>query len=206
MSSSRLSRNPIFTQQQEHEIAGQIKLLGSLYYGLSVADLRKHVYICAELNNIKNNFDQSSKTAKLDWVHGFMRRNPSISVRKAEATSLNMVSAFNKEEITNFYDKLDELIEKHMFPPINIYNADETGVTTVTDPEKVLVEKGQKRVGAVTSGERGRNTTVMYAMSAAENFIPPMFIFIRQRMKPLLKKDEPFGALYTNSKNSWINE
>lgn len=206
MSNPRLGRKPVFTQQQETEIAEQVKLLGSLYYGLNVADLRKLVYKYAELNNIKNNFEQSSKTAGLDWVHAFMTRNPSVSIRKAEATSLNRISAFNKEEITHFYDKLGDLMEKHKFIPSNIYNADETGITTVTDPGKVLAEKGQRRVGSVTSGERGSNITVMCAMSAAGNFIPPMFIFARQRMTPLLEKDGPAGALYTNSKNGWINE
>lgn len=206
MSSPRLGCKPVFTQQQETEIAEQVKLLGSLYYGLSITDLRKLVYKYAEVNNIKNNFNQSSKTAGLDWVHAFMRRNPSVSVRKAEATSLNRISAFNKEEITYFYDKLGDLMEKHKFIPNNIYNVDETGITTVTDPGKVLAEKGQRRVGSVTSAERGSNITVMCAMSAAGNFIPPMFIFPRQRMTPLLEKDGPAGALYTNSKNGWINE
>ena len=206
MSSPQLGRKPVFNQQQESEIAEQVKFLGSLYYGLSVADLRKFVYQYAELNNIKNNFDKSSKTAGYDWVQGFMRRNPSVAVRKAEATSLNRVSAFNKEEITHFYNMLGDLMEKHRFSPNNMYNADETGITTVTDPGKVLAKKGQRRVGAVTSGERGTNITVMCAMSASGNYIPPMFIFPRQRMTPLLEKDGPPGALYTNSKNGWINE
>lgn len=75
---------------------------------------------------------------------------------------------------------LSDLMEKHGFSPNNIYNADETGITTVTDPSpKVLAEKGQRRIGAVTSGERGSNITVMCAMSAAGNFIPPMTIFPR---------------------------
>lgn len=206
MSRPQLGRKPIFNQQQERDIAEQVKLLGSLYYGLTIADLRKIVYKYAELNNIKNNFDTNSKTAGMDWVQGFMRRNPSVSLRKAEATSLNRVSAFNKEEITLFYNLLGNLMEKHKFTPNNIYNADETGVTTVTDPGKVLAEKGQRRVGAVTSSERGKNITVMCAMSAAGNFIPPMFIFPRQRMTQLLEKDGPSGAMYTNSKNGWINE
>jgi hypothetical protein len=92
---------------------------------------------------------------------------------------LNRISAFNKEEITHFYEKLGDFMEKHKFLPNNIYNADETGITTGTDPGKMLVEKGQRRVGAVTSGERGNNITVMCAMNAAGNFIPPMFIFAR---------------------------
>lgn len=116
-------------------------MLGSLYYGLSVADLRKLVYKYAELNNIKTNFDQSSKTAGFDFVHAFMRRSPSVPIRKAEATNLNRISAFNKEEVTYFYDKLGDLMEKHKIISNNIYNANETGITTVTDPGKVLTEK-----------------------------------------------------------------
>lgn len=84
-------------------------MLGSLYFGLNVSDLRKLVYKYTDFNKIKNNFDKNSQTAGLDWVHGFMRRKPSVSVRKAEATSLNIISAFNKEEITHFYNKLDDL-------------------------------------------------------------------------------------------------
>lgn len=62
-----------------------------------------------------------------------MRRNLYIAERKAKATSLNMVSAFNKEEITHFYKMLSGLMENHRFPPYNIYNADKTGITTVID-------------------------------------------------------------------------
>lgn len=48
-------------------------------------------------------------------------------------------------------------------------------------------------MGAVTSGEQGNNITVMGAMSAVGNFIPPIFIFSRQRMTQLLEKDGPPG-------------
>lgn len=71
-------------------------------------------------------------------------------VRKAEATSLNRISAFCKQ-VMYFYDKLGELIVKFKFTPNNMYNADETEIITIIDPEKVLA-KGQRRVGAVTSG------------------------------------------------------
>ncbi|XP_041983249.1 uncharacterized protein LOC121736227 [Aricia agestis] len=46
----------------------------------------------------------------------------------------------------------------------------------------------------------------MCAMNAAGGFIPPMFIFPRKRLNPLLEKDGPAGALYKCSDNGWINE
>ncbi|XP_074041347.1 uncharacterized protein [Leptinotarsa decemlineata] len=83
---------------------------------------------------------------------------------------------------------------------------DETGVTTVQDPGTVIAEKGQKRVGSVTSYERGKNITVICAVSAAGSYIPPMFIYPRQRMSPQLSKDGPIEAIYHCSKNGWTNQ
>lgn len=79
-------------------------------------------------------------------------------------------------------------MEKYGLLPYSIYNADETYITTVTDPGKYLAEKGQRRVGAVTSGERGSDIIIMYAKRWEGNFILPMFIFARQRITPLLEE------------------
>lgn len=87
-----------------------------------------------------------------------------------------------------------------------MYNCDETGINTVGSAVKVLAKKGQKQVGLVASGERGTNTTVMCCFSASGNYIPPMFIFKRQRMTPLLQKGGPQQAIYCCSKSGWITE
>ncbi|CAH2102148.1 unnamed protein product [Euphydryas editha] len=97
-------------------------------------------------------------------------------------------------------------MEKHKFLPKNIYNCDETGISTVQTPGKILATKGQKKVAFITSWERGKNITLLCAMSAAGGYIPPMFIFPRKRLTHLLEKDGPIGALYKCSDNGWINE
>ena len=52
-------------------------------------------------------------------------------------------------------------MERHNLRPNNIYNVDETGVTTVQGkPSKVIALKGHKQVGNVTSAERGQLVTV----------------------------------------------
>nr|XP_023025527.1 uncharacterized protein LOC111513537 [Leptinotarsa decemlineata] len=140
-----------------------------------------------------------------DWLHAFMTRH-NISIRKAEATSINRITAFNKTEISLFFELLGQLMEKHRFVPKNIYNSDKTGISTVQTPGKILATKGQKRVGSITSLERGKNITLMCAMSAAGSYIPPMFIFHRKRLTPLLEEDGPAEALYKCSDNGWINE
>ncbi|CAH2097255.1 unnamed protein product [Euphydryas editha] len=55
---------------------------------------------------------------------------------------------------------MPKLMEKHKFLPKNIYNCDETGISTVQTPGKILATKGQKKVGSITSWERGKNITL----------------------------------------------
>jgi hypothetical protein len=95
---------------------------------------------------------------------------------------------------------------KYKFPPTHIFNMDETGISTVQDPGLILPPKGQKRVGSITSWERGKNVTVICTVSANGNFIPPMFIFPCQSMSPLLEKDGPPCAIYHCPKSGWTNE
>lgn len=95
---------------------------------------------------------------------------------------------------------------KFKFCPTRVYNMDETGITTVQDPGKIIGAKGQKRIGSVTSWERGKNNKVICAMSALGSFIPPLFIFPHKRMDMKLTKHGPPGAVYECTKNGWTTE
>lgn len=99
-----------------------------------------------------------------------------------ESTSIVRAVGFNKPQVDHFYDQLTKLLEEHLFPVSRIYNADETALSTVHKNEKVISVKGRKQVCKLTSGERGRNITLMFAMSVTGLFIPPLFIFPRKRM------------------------
>lgn len=70
----------------------------------------------------------------------------------------------------------------------------------------MLTKKGSKRVGNVTSWERGKNITLICTMSAAGTYVPPVFIFPRQRVVHALGRDAPAGSLITCSKKGWTND
>lgn len=110
-----------------------------------------------------------------------MKGHPDLSLRTAESTSLMRAVGFNKTQVDNFFTNLQKLMDKYNFRPSNIYNYDETGVTTVQKHEKVIAIKKVRQVGKLTSAERGKNVTKMFCMSAMGQFIPPFFIFPRQR-------------------------
>lgn len=65
--------------------------------------------------------------------------------------------------------------------------------------------KGRRQVGAIASAERGVNTTAMMAVSADGQYMPPMFIFPRQRMNDALKIGAPTGLIFTCNPSGWSN-
>ena len=134
---------------------------------------------CAEIN-----FNKKVGLAGKDWLYGFRKRHPEISLRIPEATSAARARAFKKQNVDNFFYLLEGIIEQHAYPKHRIYNCDETGLTTVqTKASKVFAKKGKPQVGTLTSAERGQLATVVITMAAGGQFIPPFIIFPRVRMK-----------------------
>ena len=68
------------------------------------------------------------------------------------------------------------MLDKHKFTADKIFNVDETGVTTVQNPKKVVTPTGMKNVDAITFGERGELVTAVYAIGAAGYALAPMLI------------------------------
>ena len=112
---------------------------------------RTAVYRYAEENGLRHPFNKETKSAGRDWFHGFMRRHPVLSTRTPEPTSLGRARGFNKESVAAFFSNLEKAMTSRHFTPDRIFNVDETGITTVQKPGKVLAERGQKQVGVVTS-------------------------------------------------------
>ena len=72
------------------------------------------------------------------------------------------------------------LMKKHKFPAARIYNMDETGITTVQVPPKIIAEKGVKQVCQTTSVERGILTTCICCISGNGNSIPSTYVWPRK--------------------------
>jgi hypothetical protein len=201
----KLGRCTVLSTEDEKLLTARLQLLDNLFYGLAPSEIRRIAYEYAESKNLPHNFSKVTKLAGRDWFQGFIKRNP-LRVRKPEAVSINRITGLNRDDVMRFFKNLEDVMTKEKYTPDNIYNMDETGVTTVQDPGKVVSTQGKKRVGSVTSWERGKNITVICSMNAAGNFIPPMFIFPRKRMSPQLQKDGPPCAIYDCTHNGWSNE
>lgn len=96
-------------------------------------------------NKIISNFNDETKLAGTDWMYGFPRRNPRISLRTSENTWAARASGFNRVSVKAFFDLLGSLLNKFKLTPSRIYNWDKTGISTVPNkPTKIFSLKGKK--------------------------------------------------------------
>lgn len=171
----------VFSSEQEAKLTKYLLEAADLYYGLTLVEVRSFAYKCAVTYNLRTPEKwHETMMAGADWFSSFMTRNPSLSIRKPQATSLARATAFNRTTTNEFFDNLSTAMRKHNFAPQNIYNVDETGVTTVQTPNHIVAQKGKKEVGALTSQERGTLVTCAIAINGTGNSIPPIFVFPRK--------------------------
>ena len=204
-----IGRKPVLSIDQETELKAIIFEMEASLFGLTRNDVRQFVFKFCETKNIKNNFNQASQRAGKDWLNGYLKRHPAISMRIPEPTSIQRAMGFNKPKV----DRYMKLLEATIFDESgnrainegNIFNVDESGFTICHKPGKVLAKKGKKGVGAITSAERGKNVTVVACISATGVYIPPMMIFPRVRMKPELLDGSPPDTVGYANKSGWIN-
>ncbi|CAH2087173.1 unnamed protein product [Euphydryas editha] len=200
----RIGRPKDLTAEMETELVRHVLLLESRFFGLTITDLRRLAYQLAEKYGLRHRFNNESQLAGWKWYYTFMKNHPEISLRTPEATSVARCKGFNKETVMAFFDKYESLLDMSQFTADKIYNMDETCLSTVHKPSKVLAQKGKYQVGAVTSSERGVNTTCICCMNAAGEFVPPMLIYKRKRMTDDLKRGGPPNTLYDCSESGWI--
>lgn len=111
---------------------------------------------------------------------------------------------FNRINVSIFFDKLASVRDRYSFTAAQIWNLDETGVTTVQRVSKIIAEKGTKQVGGITSSERGVLVTVCVAVSAIGNCTPPMFLFPRKNYHDHFIRDGPPGSIGAANGSGWM--
>ncbi|ESO12118.1 hypothetical protein HELRODRAFT_158544 [Helobdella robusta] len=130
-----------------------------------------------DVRKVDHPFHVDTQMAGLDWLYDFLRRHPILSIRKPEPMNISRLVGFDREQI---------------------WNVNETGISTVQKPVKVVGTKGARQVGKITSGERGHTVTVFCA-----TYIPPMFTFPIKRMVDSLMNGCPPNSIGACTPSCW---
>ena len=194
----------VLSPKQEEDLTDYIIKMDEAFYGLSIQDICRVVFEFAEKNGIAHPFNKENKMAGRDFVKGFLNRNPSLSLRKPEAVALNRVFGLNKTSVCKYFDNLEAVMNKYNFQPHQIFNCDESGLTCVHKPLKVVAPKGKRVVASATSSERGVTTTIIITYSASGTYIPPMVILKRKGMINELIDHASSGTIGRCSDSGWI--
>ena len=196
---------PALPPEIEKEIHEHIKNMEQSLYGLTVRDVQRLAFDIAEHYNLDHPFSRIKRRAGKDWVRGYFKRFGDLSVRTPQGTNISRAVGFNRPKVQQFFDLYKDVLQKHQYLPSHIWNMDESGVSTVHEPGKIVATKGAKQVSKMTSGERGPTVTVICCMNAAGTYVPPMMIFPRKRMIDTLMNGAPPQSLGCCSATGWTD-
>lgn len=130
----------VFSEVEEKSLCEYIITASRMHYGLTRRDLQVLAYDFAKANNkiIPTSWENKCRAGK-QWYLDFVKRRNTISLRKPQATSLARSTSFNKHNVSMFFEKLKEVMEKYQFTADKIYNLDESGNTNVHIPGKFII-------------------------------------------------------------------
>jgi hypothetical protein len=97
-------------------------------------------------------------------------------------------------------------MDRHKFAAKDIWNVDETGVTTVQNPPKVVAATGVTQIGSLTSAERGQLVTLCAAILVVGQTIPPFYIFPIVNYREHFLRGGPIGSAGVAHKSGWMTD
>ncbi|XP_072401116.1 uncharacterized protein [Diabrotica undecimpunctata] len=182
-----------------------LDVTSKLHHGLTRKQAKELAYEFAVRNSKKIPASWNKhKQASYDWLYRFLKRMKTLSLRSPEATSLSRATSFNRNNVSTFFGYLKTVLDNHGIGPEAIWSVDETGLSTVNKPKKIIACKGKKQVGKITSGERGATVTVCCAINAIENHIPPFMVFPRKLWQDRMIDNSPPGTTGVVYESGWI--
>lgn len=154
LSEARLTPNyacrRVFTDPMEKNLAEYLIDCAKMGYGLDTDQVRVLAFQLAQKNSLKCPPSwEEKKKAGLEWLFGFKKRHPELSMRKPEACRVSRATAFTQDNMKIFFDNLKKAMDRHacFADGSRVYNLDEIGTTTVGSVKrKILAPTGVKQI------------------------------------------------------------
>lgn len=196
----RTGPKPILAVDEEAAIASYCVKMAE---GLTREDILRVGYLVAEKCGRKHPCNADDGVAGRAWLEGFMSRHPTLKLKAPQPLSHAQARNASDTQIKDFFEKLGGICAR-LNKPMQLYNLDESGISTVHKPGRIITELSHKNVWAFTSGEKGKTNTILTCASASGQALPPMTIFPRKYMSEKLKEGAPPGTLF--SCTEWLDQ
>ncbi|CAG5039045.1 unnamed protein product [Parnassius apollo] len=192
-----IGRTPVLNKTQEKDLCKRVIRLAQVGLPLTSKIVRKQAYEFCKANSIPNSFNDNKNIAGKKWLKNFVKRNPEISLRRAQLMNPARAQKLNKYIVQQHFNAIKTIYEDLNIcnHPERLYNMDEKGCRlTIHHQHKVFAAKGTKRVHFVAQ-EHAENVTIAMCVNAAGNSVPPMVIFKGKRLRPEFCDNMPPGTL-----------
>ena len=169
----------VLTSEEETRLAEYCVAMSDIGFGLTREGVMAwHLLLQTKL--VGHPFKQGY--AGRGWYEGFMARQATLTLRRPQALSYTHAVSSNKETINDFFAKLGAIYGRLnlIAKPSQIFNADETGVTIVHKPSKVIAQIGRHNVPSITSADKGKTNSILACVSASGQVFPPFMIYPRK--------------------------
>jgi hypothetical protein len=105
----------------------------------------------AEKSGRPHPWDPENGMAGRAWYDGFMSRHPTLKLKSPQPLSHARARNADDETVKDFFQKLGGIYARLnlLNKPMQIYNLDESGISTVHKPGHVISELNHKSVWAV---------------------------------------------------------
>ena len=197
----------VLTSEEEAHLAEYCIATADMGFGLTREGVMAMAFAIVEKTGRHHPF--KSGHAGRGWYEGFMARQAILTLRTPQALPYARAVCGNKETIDDFFAKLGAIFGRLnlITKPSQIFNADETGITIVHKPSKVVAHIGRRNVPSITAADKGKTHTVLACVSASGQVIPPFMLYPRKRPVPVKMRDGAYPiTIFRVSENGWITK
>jgi len=204
-------RKAVLSARDEQALANHCLLLARRGFPLKRQQLRSLALQFCKQRGCGSLVKTAEETGMLGqhWLDGFLRRNPSVAIRKAESLSQARAIGLNAAVVDGWFNELGNFLQSKgvLNRGHKIWNFDETGIQLTFKPGAVVAGKGAKVVSSITPSEKGETVTVAACAGGLGKYIPPMVLFKGKRMSAAMTDSltsAPEGSLIALTESGYI--
>lgn len=192
---------PIFSPEEETQFLKCVLQMSDFGFPITEIDLRNIVqHYLSKIGRVVKEFRNGNYPGN-DWVKGFLKRHPELSVRfvaNIKKARASVDEEMLREYITNLIKTMENVV------PENVYNFDETNLTDDPGSKRCVVKRGTKYPAVIRNTSK-TSISIMMAGNAVGELLPPFVVYKASSMWMSWCEGGPKGARFTSTASGWFD-